>query len=110
MLVAALIHLNAAIAGVIIGIFAPDLWQGLTSWFRRPRHIGMLLVAGLVAYSVYVDPRVLGMVLGIAIIWFALKTILGIRRKKDSSPLNPDSRVEGFFVFLCLLVNAILSL
>jgi len=73
------ISLGPVIAASVVGFIAPELWHALRAWLRQPRTIAILLGVAAVAYAIYVDQRLIGLVLGIGILLVAFRKILGIK-------------------------------
>lgn len=52
--------LLAIVAGLILGLLAPELWTGFSAWIRDPRHLaqavtGLVLVAGVTIILLNLD-------------------------------------------------------
>ncbi len=61
------------IAGAsVIGFVAPELWEACRGCLRRPRTIG-ILIAVLVGLYAFLSPGILGLLLGLGIIFAAFR-------------------------------------
>jgi len=75
----ALDQVFGAVAGAsFLGFIAPELWQALQAFLRRPRNLGYLLAGGMVIYCLS-NPELLGslMTLGIVILglWIIIRPL-----------------------------------
>lgn len=49
------------IAGAsVLGFIAPELWEALRAFLRRPRNAGLLAGGGIVSYLLFFQPQTLG--------------------------------------------------